>query len=92
MALLEKVTNPDKNTVGNIGDIWINTITDMKYKLASIMKGNDNKIWYDWHLIDNTANFTGGGGGSSSDVIIDATTGKSHKLVVNNGKLYIAEV
>lgn len=92
MAILEKITNPGKDTVGNIGDIWVNTLTNMTYKLASIITGSNNKTWYDWQLIDNTANSGGGGGGSSSDVILDVTTGKSYKMIVNNGKLYIAEV
>lgn len=91
MAIVEKITNPGKDTVGNIGDIWVNSVTNMTYRLASIITGSNNKTWYDWQLIDNTSN-TGGGGGSSSNVMVDATTAKSYKLVVNNGRLYMAEV
>lgn len=91
MAIVEKNTNPGKDTVGNIGDIWVNSVTNMTYRLASIITGSNNKTWYDWQLIDNTSN-TGGGGGSSSNVMVDATTAKSYKLVVNNGRLYMAEV
>ena len=90
MAIVEKITNPGKDTVGNIGDIWVNSVTNMTYRLASIITGSNNKTWYDWQLIDNTAN--PGGGGSSTDIMIDTTTAKTYKLVVNNGKLYMAEV
>ena len=90
MAMLERTTNPDKNTIGNIGDIWVNSVTSMTYRLASIIIGSNNKTWYDWQLIDNTAN--SGGGGSSNDPILDVATGKSYKLVINNGRLCMAEV
>lgn len=75
MAMLERTTQPDKRTVGNIGDIWVDVITGMKYKLVAILMGSDERVWYDWHLIDNTANSGGGGGGSISSEIIKGALG-----------------
>lgn len=45
---------PNKNTVGNIGDICLNTITNDKYKCVAIYKiESDEKITleYDWMLM-----------------------------------------
>lgn len=95
MAMLERTTNPDKKTVGNIGDIWSNVVTGMKYKLVSIIMGTDNRVWYDWQLIDNTADgSSGSGSGSTSGISImtDTVTGKSYVLEVVNDKLTLKEV
>lgn len=40
--MLEKITYHDISTVGNIGDIWVNTLTNTIYKLVSKIKGSDD--------------------------------------------------
>lgn len=92
MAMLEKTTQPDKRTVGNIGDIWIDVITGMTYKLVAILMGSDEKVWYDWQLIDNTANSGGGGGGSISSEIIKGVLGYTPANQKDIDKLQDAKV
>lgn len=75
MAMLERTTNPDKKTVGSIGDIWSNVVTGMKYKLVSIIMGTDNRVWYDWQLIDDNDNPGGGGGVSVTSESIKGALG-----------------
>lgn len=47
---------PNKNTVGNVGDVCLNTLTNDKYKCMAIYKiESDEKIIleYDWVLMSD---------------------------------------
>ena len=56
MAEISKAGIPGKNTVGALGDIYINTITGDRYKLVYIYtttSDDDVVVEYDWELIIN---------------------------------------
>lgn len=56
MAEINKSGAPDKNTVGQLGDIWIDTVTGDRYKLAYISTTTtyDGVIKdYEWELVIN---------------------------------------
>ena len=54
MAEINKSGAPDKNTVGQLGDIYINTNTGDRYKLAYICRTTTYDgvfVEYEWELI-----------------------------------------
>ena len=59
MAEIKKAGAPNKHTSGNLGDIYINTITGGKYKLVFICKIENDigcKVEYDWDPISSDQN------------------------------------
>lgn len=69
MAKIEKAGAPNQNTVGNVGDIYVDTITGREFELVSIIgvkTDKDTRYLYEWDLIIEEA----GGGSSESDEII----------------------
>lgn len=63
MAKIEKAGAPNQNTVGNVGDIYVDTITGREFELVSIIgvkTDKDTRYLYEWDLIVEEA-----GGGSS---------------------------
>lgn len=91
MAQINNNGAPDKNTVGSIGDIYVDNITGNKYKLESIINISSHEkqsCYYVWKLVpEDVANSGSGSGSSGVSTLIDTATGDSYELEVTNGKL-----
>jgi hypothetical protein len=85
MAEIKKAGAPNKNTEGQLGDIYINTNTSDKYKLAYIHRTTTYDgmfVEYEWELI---------GGPISSGTIVRIEVVSELPEVEEDGVLYIVK-
>ena len=82
---------PTKSTVGNIGDIYTDLNTEIKYKCVAAFSytgHNSMTVEYIWKKT-----FSISSDGSTEGIhLIDTLTNTEYMLLVSNSKLAIAEV
>lgn len=86
MAEINKSGAPDKNTVGQLGDIYTDINTGKKYKLKYICRTTSfdgDTVDYEWELF--------GGGFISSDTVLRIEVVSELPEVEEDGVLYIVK-
>ena len=86
MAEINKSGAPDKNTAGQLGDIYTDISTGKKYKLTCICRTttyDGDTIDYEWEVL--------GGGFISSDNILRIEVVSELPEVEEDGVLYIVK-
>ena len=82
---------PNKKTLGNIGDIYTDLDTGLKYKCVSVYSytgHNSMTVEYVWKK-----EFSINSDDSTEGIhLVDALTNEEYVLLINNSKLVIAEV